>query len=201
MPKIKLTKSELKKQREQLKQFQRFLPTLRLKKQQLLIEIKKREKDLSAVLEEERLLMADFKSWAEIFSIKEVSDNVPDILSVKKVVTTVSNIAGLDIPVFQNIEFEEAEYDLFASPPSLDSALMFLKKNISLQIQKDIISQQIALISHELRITSQRVNLFEKVKIPETKENIRMIQIYLGDQDVSSVGRAKIAKKKITEAA
>ena len=56
------------------------------------------------------------------------------------------------------------------------------------------------LLGKERRLTSQRVNLFEKVKIPEAKENIRMISIYLGDQQTSAVVRGKIAKKKRLEA-
>ena len=39
MAKIKLTKGELKKQRDSLKQFRRYLPTLQLKKQQLQMKI------------------------------------------------------------------------------------------------------------------------------------------------------------------
>ena len=52
-----------------------------------------------------------------------------------------------------------------------------------------------------MRSTAQRVNLFEKVKIPEARENIRVIGIYLGDQQTSAVVRGKIAKKKLQEAA
>ena len=56
---------------------------------------------------------------------------------------------------------------------------------------------QVELLGKELRTTSQRVNLFEKVKIPETKENIRRIGIYIGDQQTAAVVRGKIAKKKL----
>lgn len=41
MAKIKLTKNELKTQRDALKRFQRYLPTLQLKKQQLQMEMRK----------------------------------------------------------------------------------------------------------------------------------------------------------------
>ena len=55
------------------------------------------------------------------------------------------------------------------------------------------------MLAKELRTTSQRVNLFEKVKIPEAKANIKKISVYLGDQQVSEVVRSKISKKKIDE--
>jgi V/A-type H+-transporting ATPase subunit D len=54
-------------------------------------------------------------------------------------------------------------------------------------------------LRRELRITTQRVNLFEKVKIPEAEEAIRLIKIYIGDQMSNAVGRSKIAKRKIEE--
>ena len=56
---------------------------------------------------------------------------------------------------------------------------------------------QIAILAKELRITTQRVNLFEKVKIPECKNNIRIIRIYLGDQQANAVGVSKVAKHKV----
>ncbi len=65
--------------------------------------------------------------------------------------------------------------------------------------EEKIIKQQLRILEHELRIATQRVNLFEKIKIPECKENIRLIRIYLGDQQTNAVGRSKIAKNKIEE--
>ena len=64
-----------------------------------------------------------------------------------------------------------------------------------------IIAKQLDLLDAELRVTSQRVNLFEKVKIPEAKENIRVIGVYLGDQQTAAVVRGKISKKKLEGAA
>ncbi len=201
MPKIKFTKSELKHQRDSLKQFQHFLPTLQLKKQQLQLEIRKCEAKMLQIVREEKVLNEDFHKWAEIFSLSQVHLMVSEILSIKELITSKINIAGLDVPVLERVEFNEKEYDLFETTPSLDDAIEFLKKNLKIQIEKRIVKKQLDLIVNELRITSQRVNLFEKVKIPEAKDNIRMIHIYLGDEDTASVGRSKIAKRKMTEAA
>ena len=76
-----------------------------------------------------------------------------------------------------------------------------LKDAVSLREAYKVLEEQHRLLSAELRSTSQRVNLFEKVKIPECKENIRRIRIMLGDLDTSAVARSKIAKKKSQEAA
>ncbi len=201
MPKIKLTKSELKQQRDALKQFQHFLPTLQLKKQQLQLEIRNCEAKMEEIIRQEKAFEDGLDSWAALFSSPEIHAKAAEILSISEVVTSRQNIAGLDVPVLDRVEFDEAAYDLFGTPPSLDDALEAVRNSIRMRIEKMIVMKQVELIAHELRITSQRVNLFEKVKIPEAKENIRMIQIYLGDEDTASVGRSKMAKRKMTEAA
>ena len=76
-----------------------------------------------------------------------------------------------------------------------------MKEVIALDMEIKVLNEQIAVLSRELRTATQRVNLFEKVKIPETREIIKKISIYLGDQQTSEVVRGKIAKKKLTRTA
>jgi len=201
LAKIKFTKSELKHQRDALKQYLHFLPTLQLKKQQLQLEIQKCQAKIEEVKKKEEAHNNFLKKWIGLFSLKEIFDTIQSIVSIKEIQTNRHNIAGLDVPVLENVVFEELPYDLFYTMPSLDDAIDAVKKTIQLKIEEMIMRRQIELISNELRITSQRVNLFEKVKIPEAKENIRKIQIYLGDEDTAAVGRSKIAKRKMMEVA
>jgi len=201
LAKIKFTKSELKHQRDALKQYLHFLPTLQLKKQQLQLEIQKCQAKIEEVKKKEEAHNNFLKKWIGLFSLKEIFDTIQSIVSIKEIQTNRHNIAGLDVPVLENVVFEELPYDLFYTMPYLDDAIDAVKKTIQLKIEEMIMRRQIELISNELRITSQRVNLFEKVKIPEAKENIRKIQIYLGDEDTAAVGRSKIAKRKMMEVA
>ena len=67
---------------------------------------------------------------------------------------------------------------------------------LSLQSERAVLQCQRELIAEELRTTSQRVNLFEKVKIPQCKENIRVIKIAIGDEQTAAVTRGKIAKSR-----
>ena len=92
------------------------------------------------------------------------------------------------------------QYDLFLTPPWLDAGIEALRDMVSLREEIRVLEKGISVLKHELRITTQRVNLFEKVKIPEAKEAIRRIKIYIGDQMTNAVGRSKIAKNKIEEA-
>ena len=138
-------------------------------------------------------------AWTELFGDPEAVEKIKRNLSVSRVETGVQNIAGVDVPVFREVIFDAKPFDLYADDPWLDDAAESVKKIVSIQEEREIIRRQYDLIADELRVTTQRVNLFEKVKIPECKENIRAIQIYLGDMDTAAVARSKIAKKKLQE--
>lgn len=197
MAKIKLTKGELKRQRDALKQFQRYLPTLQLKKQQLQLEILQQNTILQGIKETLIKRKQSIYSWAGLLAEPQI--DIKLFLNSEKIITHQKNIAGVDIPVFDQIEFEEKDYDLFLMPLWLDLAIGALKEVVVLN--KEILMRQegVNILRQELRITTQRVNLFEKVKIPLAEENIRLIKIYIGDQMANAVGRCKIAKRKIEE--
>ncbi|MCM8797030.1 MAG: V-type ATP synthase subunit D [Candidatus Omnitrophica bacterium] len=195
--KVKPSKGELKRQRDVLRRYERFLPTLQLKKQQLQMEVLHQV----ILLEEKKQLIAkklsQIESWVGLLSGEKIK--IREFLDIEEVVTEHKNIAGVDIPVFSQVRFVTEEYDLFLTPIWLDSALDAFKEILWLQEEARIIEQGIVLLRQELRIATQRVNLFEKVKIPEAQEAIRIIKIYIGDQMANSVGRSKIAKRKIEE--
>ena len=198
MAKIKFTKGELKRQRDALKQFQRYLPTLQPKKQQLQIEIHRQISILDGKKRERDAKREAVGKWAGLLSDPTI--DMRPWITPKKVIVNSRNIAGIDLPLFDHVEFERAEYDLFITPPWVDAAIEALRDLVSIRKEVKVIEKGIAILKHELRITTQRVNLFEKVKIPEAQEAIRLIKIYLGDQMANAVGRSKIAKRKIEAA-
>ncbi len=196
MAKVKLTKGELKKQRDSLSQYLRYLPTLQLKKQQLQLEILHQY----SLLEEKRnSLIARKKSAESWVGFLAEKPQIKQLSIPKQIITGAKNIAGVDLPVFERVDFEAAEYDLFLMPLWVDAALDALRIMVSLLEEIKIVEKEILILKRELSITAQRVNLFEKVKIPQAKEAIRLIKIYIGDQMTNAVGRCKIAKKKISE--
>jgi V/A-type H+-transporting ATPase subunit D len=195
--KIKLTQGELKKQRDALRQYERYLPTLHLKKQQLQLEILHQQ---SALTRRKNSLSEKKKSAESWLGLLVEAPEVRKWLIPEKILTGRKNIAGVDVPVFERVDFTPAEYDLFLIPFWVDAGLEALREMVALSEEILVIEQGISVLKHELRITTQRVNLFEKIKIPEAKEAIRKIKIYLGDQMTNAVGRSKIAKNKIEEA-
>ncbi|MCL2205778.1 MAG: V-type ATP synthase subunit D [Treponema sp.] len=199
MAKVKLTKNELKKQKDSLKMYKRYLPTLILKKQQLQAEIRTTEIRIQELMDEKKRLDELFRAWIAVFGEKEVFTT--GILKISEVKTGQGNIAGVAIPIFKGAEFEVSAYDLLGTPLWLDMAVEKLKEVFLLDLEAQVVEEQRKRLSHELRITTQRVNLFEKVKIPETKGNIKKIQVYLGDQQTAAVVRGKIAKRGLARAA
>jgi V/A-type H+-transporting ATPase subunit D len=195
--KIKLTQGELKRQRDALRQYERYLPTLQLKKQLLQLEIVSRQ---SALAMRKNSLSVRERSAENWLGLLVEAPEIRHWLILKKITTVNKNIAGVEMPVFEHVDFEPAEYDLFLTPLWVDAGLEVLKDMVSLREEIRVIEQGIFILNHELRITTQRVNLFEKVKIPGAKEAIRLIKISLGDQMTNAVGRSKIAKNKIEEA-
>jgi len=114
MAKIKLTKNELKKQKDSLKMYQRYLPTLMLKKQQLQAEIRTTEIRLRELKDERDRVDEVFMPWIAVFGEKGIF--TPGILKVSQVKTAQGNIAGVAIPLFEGAEFEEFPYDLARTP-------------------------------------------------------------------------------------
>jgi V/A-type H+-transporting ATPase subunit D len=198
MAKIKLTKNELKRQKDALKRFERYLPTLVLKKQQLQLVIRQVEQEVRKKDAEREELFKSLQTWIAVFGEEA---GVEDLIRVSELVTSDGNIAGVDIPVFERISFDMKPYDLMSTPLWIDKGLEALRAIISLDAEIDILKRQRDKLGEELRITTQRVNLFEKVKIPETRENIRRIRIYLGDEQTAAVVRGKIAKRNLVQEA
>lgn len=195
MAKIKLTKNELKIQRDALKRFHRYLPTLQLKKQQLQLEVRQLREQIADL---ERQMEERVEAWSNALPLLAGLDNegFTELLQVQEWRVGQRNVAGIDVPVFVSLTFVDQELDLFISPPWFDDALAAARLQVELRLKQQLLEEMLALIEQELRIVTQRVNLFEKVKIPETQESIRRINIYLGDQQTNSVGRSKIAKGK-----
>jgi V/A-type H+-transporting ATPase subunit D len=199
MAKIKLTKNELKKQKDALKMYRRYLPTLMLKKQQLQAEIRTIEVRIRELMEEKNRVDETFKSWIAVFG--ETGVFTADLLRITGIKTGQGNIAGVAIPVFEGAEFQISPYDMVLKPLWLDAALDRVRQVLLLDLESWVLEEQRRRLDHELRVTTQRVNLFEKIKIPETRGNIKKIQVYLGDQQTSAVVRGKIAKRGMERAA
>lgn len=197
---VKLTKNELKVQKDRLKQFQRYLPTLQLKKQQLQAVVMEIAAQLEQVEQQRRAAVSGLDDWVAVFAENDcfpAEKRLETLVRPRSVECGKENIAGVTVPVFRELTFEDIRYDVADYPLWVDTAALRLREIAQLDALEKTLRLRVELLERELRSTAQRVNLFEKVKIPEAKENIRVIGIYLGDQQTAAVVRGKIAKKKL----
>lgn len=199
---VKLTKNEQKKQKDSLKQFQRYLPTLQLKKSQLQIVIREVEAEIKDLRIKQEEAIGNLDSWIAVYgenTLFSEDKSIDTLVKVKEIKKKYSNVAGVNVPVFDSLEFEDIRYSLDEYPLWVDGAILALRDLAKYDALISTLKEEKRLLENEFRVTSQRVNLFEKVKIPEAKENIRVIGIYLQDQQTQAVVRGKIAKKKLSK--
>ena len=194
MARVKLTKTELKAQNDALRRFQRFLPMLQLKKKQLQAEIAAITVKTEEVAAAENALRAEVSSWAGL--VATAPELVQGLVALRGVKTGSANIAGVTMPTYEGIDIDRREVDAWETPPWVDDAALAMERMIALREERAVYDTQLKLVSEELQLTSQRVNLFEKVKIPGCKEAIRVIKIALGDEQTAAVTRGKIAKSR-----
>jgi len=196
--KIKFTRTELKLQRDKLSRFRRYLPTLKLKQQQVQASIVQTRqtflKTQKAVNKTEEIISAYDGLFNDVAGVNFTQLATPDSID-----TTTHSIAGVYVPQFKTIIFPKAHFSLFATAPWVDRALADMKTLNRQTAELDILQECLDLLTAELKKVMQRVNLFEKVMIPDTLENIRRIRIALGDQMTAGVARAKIAKAKLEQ--
>jgi len=193
---LKLTKNELRVQQTRLNLFEKYLPTLQLKKAMLQFEVNATVAELAML----RAAFARVKEVVEDFSPLLLDQTTcdalyyADVLVVKK---RYENIAGVEIPIFDEVVFRESDYFLFETPVWIDRGIELLREMIVCREKTSIAEEKKRALEKELREVSIRVNLFEKILIPRSKENIKKIRIFLGDQQLAAVAQAKVAKAKL----
>jgi V/A-type H+-transporting ATPase subunit D len=194
MAKLAINKSSLKHQRDQLTLFQRFLPSLDLKRQQLLTEQKRALEQLAEVEREIDELTRSLTGVMEPLGAYDI--DLTGLVSIDSVVIEEENIVGARLPVAREVKFKTAEYSTLAMPFWVDFLVEYLQRMATLRVHLQVRRERVARLRKQVRRITQRVNLFEKVLIPRARENIKRIQIGLGEQERSAVVRSKISKRK-----
>ena len=194
MARIKLSKNELKKQKDDLRRFERFLPILDLKKKQLIREVQRVHPEIGRLGQALDRDEQELAGWVALFS---ESVDWDAILQIGEVSVRWHSVAGVEIPVFEEVVFEVQEPDLFVTPLWVDRGLAALKSRIGLLAELQVARQQLEILERELRTVIQRIKLLEEIRIPLARKNIRTITIALGDQQIAEIVRTKIAKRKL----
>lgn len=145
MAKLKLTKNEQKTQKDALKMYQRYLPTLTLKKQQLQSEIRAIDEKAKSVRAEKKALEEDFEKWISVFGEKDAFK--PDMVTVKNIKKGWGNIAGVKIPVYEGADFGRGDYNLYSTPLWIDMAADRMEKALELDLEAEVLDEQVRLLA------------------------------------------------------
>jgi V/A-type H+-transporting ATPase subunit D len=190
---IKLNKVSLREQKQKMALYQRFLPALEARKQQFLMQLGVVRKDIRKQEDALAQLMADMALWAPL--IRDMEGLLKSFLTIRQIRVALHNVAGLKIPLFEEAVFEDPAYSVFATSYSFEIVLERLREAIRRREKLKILLEQERILADGFRKTSQRINLYEQRLIPECREALRKITVYLQDQQAAAVGVAKVAKR------
>jgi len=190
---IKLNKVSLREQKQKLALYQRFLPALEARKQQFLMQLAVVRKDIAEKEQDVEALAAQIIRWSPL--IWDMERRLEPFLEFREILVSMHNVAGLKIPQFQEVIFQEPSYSVFAAPYSFEVVLSHLREAIRRREELRILQEQERILAEGFRKTSQRINLYEQRLIPDCHEALRKISVYLQDQQAAAVGVAKVAKR------
>jgi V/A-type H+-transporting ATPase subunit D len=194
MPRLLFSKASLHKESAQLKRFRQYLPSLDLKRQQLIVE---RNKAIAQLSKTENLI-SDCQSIVheQLPMLADEQINLEGLVSIKEVTISEENRVGIKVPYLQGVDIELNPYSFLTKPHWVDLVVLQLKEMMELKISLKVNQQRLEILQQAVKKVTQKVNLFDKVLIPKTQKNISNIKIYLSDMERASVIRAKITKQK-----
>ncbi len=189
--KFQYNKTSLQELRKQLRIRENALPILKNKESALRVEVKKAKReaeDTARLLKEKRTARAGMaRLWEEMDT---------SLISIKEVHTGTEKIAGVRIPLLEHIDFKVEPYSLFDRPAWFPAGITLLEEWATLAIRKKFLFHKMELLDHARKKTTQKVNLYEKVQIPDYEDAIRKIKRYLEDEENLAKSAQKIVKKR-----
>ena len=194
MAKLKLSKHALQEQQEQLKLYQRLLPSLDLKRRQLSIEVKNAQEEYEAA--QSTVDALETRIGEELPMLADKDFRLGGLVQLKSYKVVEQNVVGVKLPFLDSIDCTVADYSQLATLPWVDTLVQRLKDATEQRMRAEIAGERRSILQTAVRRITQRVNLFEKILIPTAKQNIQKIRIYLGDAERASVITSKLAKQK-----
>ena len=198
MAQFRLNKAALSKAKATLGTYRRFLPALEMKRAQILMAEREARSSLNQVTGEIEALnrrVADTLAMISGHPFK-----AEDLVRIKQVSIGEERVAGLILPTVEAIEIERQSYSPVMRPHWVDPLCATLAESLELAIKHDVQQQRCTQLSAALEKATQRVNLFEKILIPRTEDNIKVIATFIGEMEMAGLVRAKISQRKRREA-
>ena len=194
MAKLRLSKSSLTQQRSQLQLYQKLLPSLDLKRRQLTVEYEKAKRELARA--QSAVEELDARIGRELPMLAGTDVELSGLVRMTGFELTEENVVGVRLPLLERIECEVADYSFLAAAPWVDALVQRLRDAAAERVRAEVAARRVRILQQAVRRTTQRVNLFDRILIPEARKNIKRIRIFLGDQERDAVIRSKLAKAK-----
>jgi len=193
MAKLTLSKSGLQKQREDMRLYERVLPSLDLKRMQLSAELKRARQQLAEAEAEVEKLNKRVADQLPMLANREI--DVSGLVQVESFQIEEENLVGVKLPALVEVKCTVRPYSMLAKPHWVDVLVDQLKQMVEQKTRVQVAAERVRLLEQAERRITQRVNLFDKILIPTAKKNIQKIQIYLADVERAAVVRSKLTKK------
>jgi len=194
MARLQLSKSALSREQKNLRTYKRFLPSLDLKRQQVMAERNEAARQLAQTQREIDELRKAAGDINPMLANRDV--DLTDLARITDVSLDVENVVGTRLPTLTAVTVEVRDYPLMGKPFWVDITAQMLRQMLELRVRLQVEQRRLALLEEAVKTITQRVNLFDKVLIPRARQNIKRIQIYLSDLQTAGVVRSKIAKRK-----
>ena len=192
MVKTSLGKKDLQKEKQRLKLYLKMLPSIDLKRTQLMAEHARAKNEMTVLKKESEQIIADVAKTLPMIANRDVK--LEGLVKISSFVIEEQSLVGIKVPFLKEVLFEESDYSMLATPSWIEAYIKQLKRAVEEKIRVQVMSLRVEKLSHAVRRITQHVNLFEKILIPTAKKNIQKIQIILGEAERNAVVRSKLAK-------
>lgn len=195
--KILMNKNTLASLKKELGEYNTALPVFEMKEQQLKEEVRIVENNIKRLHGAINALNDEVKKWVAVMAEDTVDLN--ELIKLEKVISSTQEIVGVTITVVEDFVFKDLEIDRFSTPLWIDAAIEVIRDQKVNHILKKMEEQNLELLNEERAEARRMKNALKEVFIPEAEQNIRKIEIYLGDIERLAIGCAKLVKKKKEE--
>lgn len=188
--KFQYNKTALQNLRRQLSIREKALPTLKSKEAALRLEVRKITAEIELLKEEYEKLVKENQNYNGFWT------EFPEIVKIKKINSDLKNIAGVKVNILSNIDFAIENVSLFNMPSWIRLAISMFERLMTIQVKIEMTEERLNALAYARKKTTQKVNLYEKVQIPEYKTAIIKIKRYMEDEDNLSKSSQKIVKER-----
>lgn len=188
--KFQYNKTALQNLRRQLSIREKALPTLKSKEAALRLEVRKITAEIDLLKEEYQMIVKENQNYNGFWT------EFPQIVKIRNIISEQKNIAGVRVAILKNIDFALEQISLFNMPSWVRLAISMFERLMTIQIRIEMTEARLNALAYARKKTTQKVNLYEKVQIPEYRMAIIKIKRYMEDEDNLSKSSQKIVKER-----